>query len=225
MRAMIVCPSDRGLLHFETVLTIHVIQQVLLRIGATYEFSVIPFTEIVAARNRATTRFLDSGADMLIGLDDDICVSDEAFATMLKANVGCIGACCPQRVLDLDRYADGVRRGFSPGDAQRYAAPMVNGPGTPDGISATDGIGGGFFILRREPVKALVDRGLVSRRAEASSQGDSETYDFYDLTVDETGRELAEDLSFCKRLRDAGFTVYIYKGPGIGHSGEATFHS
>ena len=225
MHAMIVCPSDRGLLHFETVASIYDIQQLLLRSGHSYEFSVTAFTEIVAARNQAATRFLDSGADMLIGIDDDNGVSEEAFSVMLDADVGFIGVCSPQRVMDLDKYAEGVRKGFSNLDAQRYAAPLVNGPGTPEGISEIDGVGGGFFILRRAPLKALVDRGLVSRRTEASSQGESETYDFYDLTMDETGRELAEDLSFCKRLRDAGFTIYIYKGPGVDHSGEATFHS
>ena len=57
MHAMIVCPPDRGLLHFETVASVYDIQQALLRRGHTYEFSVTAFTEIVAARNHAATRF------------------------------------------------------------------------------------------------------------------------------------------------------------------------
>ena len=225
MHAMIVCPSDRGLLHFETVASVYDIQQALLRGGHSYEFSVTAFTEIVAARNHAATRFLDSGADMLIGIDDDNGVSEEAFKTMFDANVGFIGVCSPQRVMDLDKYAEGVRKGFSNLDAQRYAAPLVNGPGTAMGVSETNIVGGGFFILRRAPLEMLLKSGKVSRKVDASERGDVETYGFYDVVADEAGRELAEDFSFCKRLRDAGGKVHIYKGPGVSHSGEATFRS
>lgn len=225
MHVMIGCPSDRGLMHYHTLATVFNIQEMLADSGFTYEFFPTAFTEIVESRNTVGTAFFKSKADILVGIDDDVGVSNEAFHTMISANVPYIAACIPQRVMSLEKFAEGLRQGFSDQDAQRYAAPLVDGPGTAFGISQVEMVGTGFFVLRRQPLDALVDAGVIQKRVKTTVEGDKELYGFYDYFHDANGNRLLEDYSFCRRLRDAGFPVHAYKGPGINHSGEMTFHS
>lgn len=226
MHALITCPSVRGLVHFQTLVSVVSMRMVLDPAKITSEFAVTPFSEIIDARNLAATRVAEGAADILIGMDDDVGVTQEAFVQMINADVPYIGACCPQRLLDMHRLAEGVRQGYSNRDAIRFAAPLVGGPGTAAGISEVEKIGGGFFILRAEPLKEMVRSGVAAKTtARLPGGGVADAYGFYDCLYDEEGGRMSEDISFCLRLRQAGFPVHAYKGPGLSHSGEMTFHS
>ena len=227
MHALIACPAGRGAMHNQTIASVMMMQDELFRAGHSCDFMAMPFTEISDSRNFAATTLLDSGADVLIGIDDDVGVTEEAFGTMMSANVGYIGGCIPQRVIDLDRYADGIRKGFSNMDAQRYAAPLVNGPTSRPGVSKVDLVATAFFILRPEPLKRLIEAGGEKRRRAEAPWGEMDVYGFYDpIHYDEAiGAGFLEDYGFCLRLAEAGCAVHAYKGPGLNHSGEMTFYS
>lgn len=226
MHALITCPSVRGLVHFQTLVGVISMRQMLEPSGITSDFEVTPYSEIIDARNLAATRVAEGAADILIGMDDDVGVTQEAFLQIMNADVPYIGACCPQRLLDMHRLAEGVRQGYSNRDAIRFAAPLVGGPGTEMGISEVEKIGGGFFVLRAAPLKEMISSGVVAKTtARLPGGGVTEVYGFYDCLYDDEGGRMSEDISFCLRLRQAGFPVHAYKGPGLSHSGEMTFHS
>ena len=83
---------------------------------------------------------------------------------MLSADVDYIGACIPQRQMELSAFAEGVRNGLSDRDAERYAAPLVDGPNVAEGISEVERVGCGFFILRREPLAKMLELDMVPRK-------------------------------------------------------------
>lgn len=226
MHVLIACPTGKGAIHHETLISIYAIERFLLEGGHSCDLFLPVSTKLVAVRNCIATRLMESGADLLVGIDDDVAASLDAFRAMLSVDVDYIGGCIPQRALDLDRYADGVLRGFSNKDAMRFAAPLASGPYAQPGVSVVKYIPAGFFLLRPEPLRKIVDSGAVSRRAEATPHGETEAYGFYDfLTGRTSGKRLSEDFSFCRRLRDAGYDVHAYKGAGLSHSGDMAFWS
>lgn len=226
MHVLISCPSSSGLLHARTLASVFGMTQTLKNSGYTFEFAVLPYMGLIAARNHAATRLFAGECDLLVGIDDDVGAEGEAFETMVTASSVYIGACIPQRVMSLERLAEGVRdRGLNDRDAMRYAAPLVNGPQVAPGISETNRVSSGFFVLRREPLTAMVNSGAVAKKVEHTPAGPLDVYGFYDCIHGEDGTRLSEESSFCQRVIDAGFAVHAYKGPGLNHSGEMTFHS
>lgn len=223
MHALVACPARRGFLHHKTVLTIYTIQRLLNEGGHSCELGIYINTEIIDARNTAATQFLDSNAEIMIGIDDDVGADDHAIIAMINANVDYISACIPQRQMDLDAFAEGVRKGMDTPAAMRFAAPLVDGPGTPEGISEVERVGTGFFVIRRAPLERLVETGAAIKKLAVLPVGNTILHGFYDHIYDEDGGRLSEDYSFCRRVREAGFPVHAYKGPGISHSGEATY--
>lgn len=225
MRALIVCPTEGGLIHYRTMAAIFNMRQILASSGIDSDLDMMAFTEIVTCRNRAATIVVESGYDFLVSIDDDVGIGPGAFQAMAEAGVPYIGACIPQRVMDFGKFADGVRQGFSDTDAQRYAAPLVNGPAAGQGVSQVKQVCTGFFILRRAPLQALLSRDAVAKKVEDTPFGDVDTYGFFDHIYDDAGARLSEDYSFCLRLHHADIPVHAYKGPGLSHSGEMTFSS
>ena len=225
MHALITTPSAKGMIHYETSVSVFRMQEILLEKGYDVDYELTPFTDIVEARNRPAARLLAGETDLLIGIDDDVGVTEEAFNKMLNADVDYIGACIPQRMIDLAAYNAAVRQGMPNRDAQEEAAPLVDSIGVAWGISKVRQIGTGFFILRPRPLNVLVKMQSVTKRTEIAPRGKVEEYGFFDNHYDANGVRLSEDYSFCKRLREANIDVHAYKGRGVSHSGEMTFHS
>lgn len=224
MHVLIECPSVSGEIHFQSLACIFNLQSMLSHAGLTFEFNASVVREAADARNIAATRLASGDGDILVGMDDGMSVDHGAFQAMLSANVPYIAACHPQRSIDLKRLANGVRKGFEHSDALRFAAPLADGPGTAPGVSEVERIGAGVFILRSAPAMALVESGAVALRKAQGPDGEVDAYGFYDYIGDGDG-SVSEDYGFCRRLREAGYPVHAYKGPGVSNSGEMTFRS
>ena len=225
MIAVISCPAGKGQINFQTVDSIFGIFEWLTAAGYQPRFAVRSYAEVVEARNMIATGFVHSDAEIMIGIDDDVGVEREAFVQMLSAEVDYIGACIPQRQMELSTFAEGVRSGLSDRDAERHAAPLVDGPNVAEGISEVERVGCGFYILRREPLERMLELDMVPRKVLKVPGGDLPSYGYYDHIYDEIGNRLSEDYSFSSRMREAGYSVHAYKGPGITHTGAMTFRS
>lgn len=225
VKVMITCPAGSGALHFYTLQTVINMQGFLDSFGYSSDFKVTSYEPIIQARNDFANDFLNSEAEILIGIDDDVGLEMSVFGDMFRTDFSYIGVCVPQRQLDLSRFAECVREGHGDREAQRIAAPLVDGPGLPDGISVAKQVCTSFFMLKKDPLKKLIEENAVPHRTEKTPDGEKEYWGFYDLMADDTGKMLSEDYSFCKRIRDLGFNIHAYKGEGVSHSGEITFHS
>jgi len=89
-----------------------------------------------------------------------------------------------------------------------------------DGWAEASHIGTGIFLVRRDALEAIAAHTELYRPP-AHYSGylpDSKFYAFFD-TVGENGVYLSEDLSFCRRVRAAGKSVWALVDEKITHHG------
>ena len=230
MKFMIGIPSRRGSISSETVASVMQMTQVIAHAGATHEFACAAHADVTIARNLLAAHFLASDCTKFIGIDDDVSVSASAFAKMLSAESNFIAAVLPQRTMNLDLLEQAILAGHRGREARAIAAPPVSGgQGTLPAYGSVQQVertGTGFYILHRSVLTGIVEHGLavLERVSQANATVIANTYGFFNNISDENGY-LSEDYSFCKRVREAGFAVDAYYGPGIGHTGSMTFVS
>ena len=226
MKFSIASPVGTGVVHHLALRSVVDIQEWLLDSGHEVDFTVLAHSDVVTARNVLATRFLESDADVMLGIDDDVAATIKALSAMLSVNLDYVAACLPRRQMSFEMFAEGVRKGFPARYARRYAAPLMAGPGAPEGIAPIDEVPTGFFVLRRAALERIVQTGLVVTREVELPQGVERSLGFYDIIYHRgDAHRLSEDFSFCARVYDSGGVVHAYKGPGICHAGETTFRS
>lgn len=217
MKCMVVCRLERAQVQSQTVECVPRIFRWLRDAGHSCTLDAEPWAEVAECRNLAAARFLDSDADFLIGIDDDVAVSREAFLCMLEANADCIGARVPARVIDLGQLADGIRQGAPAG------AASARKPDSAGAVREVDQVGAAFHMVRREVLEKILESGLAGRSEMTIGHEQVPTVGFFDHLDDDGGNRLPEAHSFCKRVRDAGFAIHEYDGPGISRISEIAF--
>ena len=70
----------------------------------------------------------------------------------------------------------------------------------------------------------MIKNGIVSKEVVKQANFTGVQYGFFNNIGSNEGY-LSEDYSFCQRVRQAGFDIHAYAGPGITHTGSMTFHS
>ena len=226
MRVMITWLSKTVRLHYQTAESVAAIQRAILEARHGFIFHAEPWTEILESRNFIAARFLQSNADILVGIDNDVGVSREAFERMLAAEVDFVGAEPPARVQAPADFSSGIRMGGSGAEAQRFVVSMDGGAGRKGSIRKVERIEPGFFVMRRAPLEALVKSGaVVSKDWRFPGAWSKETWGFYDPMEGPDGESLPGCGSFCARLCNAGFDIHEYVGPGVTRSFEVTVSS
>ena len=226
MLVMITWLSKTVRLHYQTAESVAAIQRAVLEGRHKFIFHAEPWTEILESRNFIAARFLQSNADILVGIDNDVGVTREAFDRMFAAEVDFVGAQPPARVQAPADFSSGIRKGASGADAQRFVVSMGDGAGEKGRIQKVERIEPGFFVMRRAPLEALVKSGaVVSKAWQFPGDWSKETWGFYDPMEGPDGESLPGCGSFCARLRTAGFDIHEYVGPGVTRSFEVTVSS
>ena len=225
MLCIIACPPTRERVHYRTVETLSRLQIWLPKIGHSSGLIVKPATKIVDGRNYIATQFVKSNAELLIGVDNDVSVEREAFERMLAEEADYVSAEVPKRIDGLEAFAEAVRGGMSNAEAQRAAAMGPGAVGEAAEIREAERVGAGFFMLRRGILETLVERKAVPRKLGVFTNTTVETYGFYDPIYLDDGTRLSEELSFCKRVREAGGSIRAYGGPGVVQTSEIGFSS
>ncbi len=225
MRALIAMPSVRGAVCIQTMHTVINMIETLRENGVDAGFAWQTYAEVHTARNMLTQAFLDSGADLLIFIDDDMAIESHVVRRLLGAGLPLVGVYAPPRGLDLQRFADYIQEGFSVREACHAAAPLI-GPQTraDDAIVEVDYIGGGVLFIRREVFATLDQAGLAPAYEHSSPAGATSFRGYFNPVV--TDQQLTgEDFAFCQRYRQAGGRIYAYKGEGVSHFGMMRFDS
>lgn len=160
---------------------------------------------VVEARNAATEKFLTGGAEWLMWVDTDMGFAADSVDRLIAAAdpierpiMG--GLCFTQQEHELDGMG-GFRTKPSPtvftwariGDGREGFVPWYDYPS--DEVIPVAGTGSAFILIHRSVLEKV--------GAEAGPNWYSR------LTNPTTGQLLSEDLSFCARVVQAGFTVHV----------------
>lgn len=171
--------------------------------------------DLVRARSRAVRMFLKTGGEHLLTWDSDVEGSTAALRGMLAENVDCIATTYPKKILG----ADGRPHEF----AIHTAGRSVEFNGNKAEVA---GFGLGFALLSRRMLLGMVE---CYREELGFFDEEEETVALFALILGEDSmgvrRLWPEDYSFCQRVRDAGFTPWLYTGPGspLGHVGSLVY--
>ena len=225
MNVMIGVPTSRGTLCSDTVITIFNMQQYFYSINIATQFVAVAQAEVVTARNILAQLFLDSDCDLFVGIDDDVAVDLNLVIKLVSLRLNFVGCYLPQRNLNLNSFAEKIREGMTDLEAQLSASPLV-GPITDEqGVFEVDEIGTGFYLVKKTLLVDLVKKQLVVKQACHLPSYKKPVFGFFNNIIGVDGGITSEDYSFCRRVKQAGYAVFAYKGSGISHTGLMTFSS
>ncbi len=224
MRVVIGIPTGRARLTAQAASTLFRLQTLLVKRGHEAVLELVSNAEVFMARNVMATRFLDSGADLFIGMDDDMVLTDKVMGKLIDADHDMLGVYAPQRQMSLESFHAAAAAGLDFRAACDKAAPLIGPPTSQTGIFEVPYVGCGFYILRRAALQRLVDLGMT-RQTGQTLRAQLSYFGFFNNIRKPDGDTLGEDYSFCQRLRQAGTQIFAYRGPGVGHTGDMTFWS
>lgn len=152
----------------------------------------------------------------LLWIDADIGFSPLNVGRLLGADKDCIGARCPLRTLQRIHGASNVhhlREGTKVSD---------------EGFCEVEAIGTGFLLIRRAVFERLLAKYPELKRKPDPTFPDSRKiaphyYGFHEMIVDGGGRQLGEDISFCRRVREMGGKIYCDMQAELTHTGVHVF--
>lgn len=100
-----------------------------------------------------------------------------------------------------------------------------------EGLMTVDGIGMGFFLMHREAADILIkyaDENWQDKKAKFYTLGQDNPilgYSLYNTIISEDGTSWGEDYSFCRRLKEAGITIFMDPNVPLRHGGYTVFDS
>jgi len=156
------------------------------------------------ARNQLAARFLGTDADYLIFIDSDIFFDTRAIVQLIECDEPLCGASYP--------YKDG----------------SGNYPGSVEGISFNDnrgyvpisGLPTGFMKIHRSVFEGLKSGDDCPSFYAKTSPGDV-IHEFFNRTIVD-GVRIGGDINFCRKVRNAGFKVWLVPKIVLGHTGHRT---
>lgn len=152
----------------------------------------------------------------LLWVDSDIGFSPQQIGRLLGADKDCIGAGYPLKSLQRIPGAGNVHH-------LREGATVSD-----EGICEVEAIGMGFLLVRRAVFERLQAKCPELKRNPDPVFPDARRlaphyYGFHDMIVDGGGRQLGEDISFCRRVRAMGRKIYCDMQAELTHTGMHVF--
>lgn len=197
---------------------------------------------ITRGRNEIVNTFLKSDATHLMFIDADISFKPNDVFNMLQANVDVVAGSYPLKTVNWEGLQKAVKDGKSGIEDLHKAAfhtvinvakPSKEKVGTSETVQVSNGItevydvGTGFMLMKRSVLEEMVksypetryyyDRDLTLPLAER------ERYALFDTMIDDDGRYLSEDYTFCRRWQKLGGKVHLDVRVMLNHIGTFTF--
>lgn len=240
LNIMIGMPSHRGTVATPTLVALLHLQQALMKIGISSHFMNVDYAEVSHSRNViANVVHREPLFTHLLFIDDDMSFEPKLIIDLIRFEKPIVGAICPKRSIDLEKFFEAASSGGSFEQAQAEAATFVakfrTGPNelqfeVHDGWVPLAGIGMGITLIQRVTLDELVRLGAVTDRWNGGTTmppdpTQAPRYGFFDAVYDESSNSLlSEDLSFCHRWRiQCGGEVWGNANYEIGHIGPMTF--
>jgi hypothetical protein len=207
-RLLIALPTVSRSMKSATAIAVTETAMALQRQSISVGLHNIDSAEIVTARDMFANMLLHStNGDALLFVDSDMGFSADLIVKMIGRDAEIVAAACPRRTLNLAHFVTGVRKHGNFAKAKAEAsdftvvtdwededAPLhVN-----DGFANAAAVGMAIALISRDALQAMVDAKVVAPRLDLNSKGGKTCYSFF-ANVENKGRRLGEDYSFCYR--------------------------
>ncbi len=212
--------------------------------GVPVRFEFILYQpSITRARNILAAMFLASDCTHLLFVDADIDFSPDDVFSLIRAmdahaEAGVLGGAYPRRMINWRNVARAVEQGLAkdnPADLARYAGDYALHFLNPQqSFKMTDlvelsRLGTAMMLIRRDVLEGLRTAlpELVFRPDPAEQQahgvGKVEPALFCPMIEPESQALLSDDYAFCRRVRDAGFRIWLAPWVRTTHAGSMVF--
>lgn len=184
-------------------------------------------TDLVRSRSRSVHKFLhDSTADYMLFIDADIEFNPEIVDLLVAEDKDFVGCPYPKKHVHWGQAALAAKHGLDPRiGAHSYVLRNTRERTMADVDGAcmqVDGVGLGMVLVARQALQLMYDhfRSHAALVYKDDGNGDVETVALFAL-LNDGGRLLSEDFSFCRRFTSIGGVVHCYLGPGapVAHYG------
>ena len=207
MQCLIMCISRSERLRRATAESMLSLVQWMGRQGHNSAVNLLRVESEESGRSAAALAMHQNGLEALVLLEDGASAAPEALERIIDSGHSAVGGRVRPQGVDMKAIAAGVREGLSAREAQLRAAGL--GPEQGDFVEA-ETAGGGFWMIRRPVIEAIVDKGLApGGQAFNRLPGDNEG-----------SARMSSEASFCQRARRAGFAVQAYAGAGMSFASE-----
>lgn len=193
--------------------------------GVPFAFEMRSFDpEVQRARAVLLAKFLASDATHALFVDDDIGYNPSAVFRMLDANRSVIAVAVPFKYQEWAALEEAARLGM--GVNQRVANGYnVVGPDPlidridwdADGIAEVSWVGAALMMISRDCAQRVVDA-YPELRTTSPPRAEPCTMVFRPLRHDGLAQMLAEDFSFCERVRRQGMKVHAIVNEVVTHT-------
>lgn len=202
----------------ETTMSLMSLGPVLAAHGITYYFATQTFPDIDELRNMLLTLWYDRLADAehILMVDADMGFAPELVLDMFAFDQPMVGCLYPKKTNPISFVGRGKK-----------SAPTH----VEQGFLEVEGCGFGVTLIRRDCVTAMLEQGAAKSDERLSTHtagpllaewGVKRLIRAFDKIETEHGK-LSEDLSFCRRHRDCGGTVWANGHHSITHVGPYGF--
>lgn len=195
------------------------------------------------ARNVLAAAFLQSDATHLMFVDGDIGFAPGDVLGLVQlmqddSELAVVGAPCPKRLVNWSLVSDAAAKGLAQGNPaalERFSGMFALDLIDPKGAFRLDQpieltrVGTGLMLIRRDVIAALVQRHPDLRYTadaldrESGLAGEHLTALFQPMIDPDTGHLLSDDYAFCRRVRDAGYRIWLAPWMRTSHTGPARF--
>lgn len=195
------------------------------------------------ARNVLAAAFLQSDATHLVFVDGDIGFDPEQVFDLVSRMQGddrlaVVGAPCPKRRINWSLVASAAAKGLgqgNPAELERFSGVFALDALDPQTNFRVDEpleltrVGTGLMVIRRDVIETLCAAHPELRYnadqldRDSGLAGDTLTALFQPLIDPESGHLLSDDYAFCRRVRDAGYRIWLAPWMRTSHTGPARF--
>jgi hypothetical protein len=159
------------------------------------------------ARNKLVKQFLDTDADILFFLDDDISWPAEKALELIEMDDDIVGGIYPLK-MDIPAFPAVIHT-----DTNHH--PIVRA----DGCISAAGVPTGFLKIKREVILKLIEYYPSQEYTDYKDGEPTETlYDLFPQGV-RNGRWVGEDYAFCRLWTDIGGQIHIVPDIDFEHAG------
>ena len=214
------------------------------RAGVQCSFAWLSNNPVIdRARNVLAAAFLQSEATHLVFIDGDIGFVPGELLALIRQMAGdeqlaMVGAPCPKRRINWNLVASAAAKGLAEGNPaalEKFSGLFPLEPLEPAASFALDKpmelkhIGKGLVVIRRDVIETLAARhpeltytaDTIDR--ESGLVGETLSALFHPMIDAETGQMLSDDYAFCRRVRAAGFRIWLAPWMRTSHTGPARF--
>lgn len=164
---------------------------------------------VTRARNACAAAFMDmDDVNYMMFIDSDIHFKRSQIARLRSHDKGVVGGVYLKKKLPYQPVCN-HRLGHEEGT----------------GLALMREVGTGFMMIRKDVLKAIMDRWPEHRYKQYKHERQSDNYyDWFRVgKCPDTGYYLSEDYYFCKLARECGYDVYMDEGILVDHSGRMTY--